>query len=101
MRFSTIVTIAAAVAVVAGLVLTISNGGVPVEAAIARTGEIRQFVDDRGKTRLPQTYLITMPYDARIEAINLTEGTPVTEGQVVARVVPQDVQLSVAAATAA
>ena len=57
----------------------------PVEAAIVRTGEIREFVDERGKTRLPETYLITMPYDARIEPIELAEGTPVKKGQVVAQ----------------
>jgi HlyD family secretion protein len=67
--------------------------GLPVETAQVRYGEIRQFVDEEGKTRLPKTYLVTMPYDGRIESIDLTEGTPVSEGQVVARVVPVDLEL--------
>ena len=49
----------------------------PVEAAAVVRGPIREFVDERGKTRLPQTYNITMPFDGRISAIDLIEGTPV------------------------
>ena len=40
----------------------------------SRCGAIREFVDEQAKTRLPQTYLITMPFTGRIEAIELTEG---------------------------
>lgn len=67
--------------------------GLPVETAKVRYGPIRQFVDEEGKTRLPKTYLVTMPYDGRIESIDLAEGTPVSQGQVVARVVPVDLEL--------
>ena len=90
-------------AVVAGLVgmVTLMNGGVPVEAAAVQRSSIREFVDERGKTRLPQVYNITMPFDGRIAAIDLVEGMPVYEGQVVARVVPSDLDLLVEAATAA
>ena len=67
--------------------------GLPVETTQVSYGPIRQFVDEEGKTRLPKTYLITMPYDGRIESIDLAEGTPVSEGQVVARIVPVDLDL--------
>jgi HlyD family secretion protein len=77
------------------------GGGEPVQAARAVRGPIRQYVDERGKTRLPRTYLITMPLTARIETIELIEGAPVTKDQVVARVVPEDMQLAVNAARAA
>jgi HlyD family secretion protein len=90
--------IAAAVAVVlVGLVIVraIIGSGVPVEAAPAARGSIREFVDERGKTRLPQTYNITMPFDGRIAAIDLIEGTPVYQGQVVAQVLRSDLDLSV------
>jgi HlyD family secretion protein len=77
------------------------NGGVPVESVETRTTSIQEYIDEEAKTRLAETYRLTMPFAARIEAIDLVEGTPVTQGQVVARVVPQDQDLQVAAATAA
>ncbi len=74
---------------------------VPVEVAAVTTGDIREFVEERGKTRLPKEHLITMPFDGRIAAIDLTEGAPVSQGEVVARIVPKDVELSVHRAQAA
>jgi HlyD family secretion protein len=89
-------------AVIAGLAIvrTTMTSGVPVEAAPAVRGPIREFVDERGKTRLPQTYNITMPFDGRIAAIELIEGAPVYQGQVVAQVVRSDLDLSIDLATA-
>lgn len=40
--------------------------GVPVEAAKVTRGDIRQYVDEEAKTRLADTYLMTMPYNGRI-----------------------------------
>ena len=69
------------------------SSGVPVKAARAKTDRIREFVDERATTRLPVTYLITMPYNGRIEPITLVEGTPVNRGDPVAQIVPQDLDL--------
>jgi HlyD family secretion protein len=91
--------VAAIVAVAVGG--TMIGGGVTVEAARARTSTIRETIDERGKTRLPRVYNITMPFTGRIEEITLVEGTPVKKDQVVAQVVPEDLELSMAAATAA
>ena len=91
--------------VVAGLLVYAMVGGfsraVPVEAARARMGSIREFVDEQAKTRLPKTHLITMPFTGRIEAITLTEGARVEQGQVVAQIVPRDLKLAVDQAAAA
>jgi HlyD family secretion protein len=76
------------------------NGGLPVEVAVAERGPIREFVDERGKTRLPQAYNLTMPFDGRISPIEFMEGAPVYKGQVVAQIVPSDLDLSVEAASA-
>ena len=73
----------------------------PVEVARVGRGEIRAFIDEQGQTRLPQTYLITMPFDGRIEPIDLVEGQPVSRGQVVARLVPLDLDLNYEEAHAA
>ncbi|MDZ4818578.1 MAG: HlyD family efflux transporter periplasmic adaptor subunit, partial [Planctomycetota bacterium] len=77
------------------------KNGTPVEAAAAKVGPVRETIDERGKTRLPRVYDISMPINGRVEAINLVEGTPVKRDQVVARVVPADLKLTVDAATAA
>ena len=77
------------------------NGGLTVETAAVEYGPIREFVDEEGKTRLPRTYLITMPYNGRIEAIDLVEGSPVSQGQVVAKIVEADLELDLKTAEAA
>jgi HlyD family secretion protein len=95
--------VAIVLVLVAGAILAASviNGGVPVEVAVARRGPIAEFIDERGKTRLPEVHSITMPYTARIEPITLIEGAEVYRGQIVAQVVPLDMKLSLDAATAA
>jgi HlyD family secretion protein len=97
--------------IIAGLILIVGvaavaagigafGSGPPVEAAKVRKGPIQEFVDERGKTRLPQVYSITMPFDGRIAPIQLVEGTAVKQGEVVAQVVPLDLKLSHASADA-
>jgi len=83
----------------AGVAAALSRG-VVVEAASASRGEIRQFVDERAKTRLPETYLITMPYNGRIEPISLVEDDRVRKGQIVAQLVQPDLDNTLAQAQA-
>lgn len=95
---------AAAILFAAILVYMLMGGfsrGVAVEASQAKTGVIREFIDEQAKTRLPQTYLVTMPFSGRIEPITLTEGTAVEKGQVVAQMVARDLKLAVEQANAA
>ena len=97
-----IVWVALAIAVIAGgwWLNRQFDAGVSVEAARAQMGPIRQFVDEQAVTRLPKTHLITMPYDGRILSIDLAEGTPVSQGQVVAETSPVDRDIELAAAQA-
>jgi HlyD family secretion protein len=95
-----ILVVAVAVAGVAAVGFTSLSSGTPVEAAPARRAPIREYIDEEGKTRLAETYLVTMPYNGRVEPIELVEGTPVTKGQVVARVSPLDIELGKATAQA-
>lgn len=101
MRTWAIVALGLVVVCLAGWSFASMSSGVPVEAAKVVRGPIREYVDEEAKTRLAETYLVTMPYAGRIEAINLVEGTKVKAGQVVARIVPRDLELSVQAAQAA
>jgi len=95
-------------AIAGGIVYSMS-AAVPVETAVAAVGPIREFVDERGMTRLPKTYLITMPAAGRIEAITLSEGAAVRKPENpgeretgwVARIVPRDLELAEEQATAA
>lgn len=81
--------------VVGGAAYSAATSATVVELAPARRADIREFVDEQAVTRLPLTHLITMPFDGRVEAIDLAEGAAVTKGQVVAQVVPFDLELSV------
>ncbi len=94
-----------AATVIAAAVMGVSAwspwSAIAVESVEVREGPIREFVDERGKTRLPETYLITMPIAGRVEAVTLREGDAVEEGQTVARLVPLDVDLTVEEARAA
>lgn len=74
--------------------------GLTVGAARASYGPIEEFVDEQAVTRLPHTDLITMPFSSRIEPITLVEGTRVRQGQVVAQLVRQDLDLAVEQAQA-
>lgn len=75
--------------------------GVPVQTERVHRGEIQEYVDERGKTRLSHIYDITMPFTGRLEKIDLTEGDAVEAGQVVAQVVTSDLTNEVAEAQAA
>lgn len=101
MKTKFIVAAVVIVGVVVFAVASIVNGGKPVDAVAVERGPIREFVEERGKTRLPQVYQVTMPYDARIAAIEIIEGTPVSQGQVLAQIIPADRELAVLAAKSA
>lgn len=77
------------------------SSGLPVQTAQVTRGPIREFVDERGKTRLPEDHLITMPFAGRVESIGLIEGETVTAGQIVARISATDIEEEVAEARAA
>ncbi len=76
------------------------RSGVPVQAAHVDRGKISEFIDERGKTRLPRIYRITMPQAGWIQEITLQEGTPVKEGQIVAQIAAEDLDTAVAEARA-
>ncbi len=85
------------VGVVAWRAVESATSGVPVEARTVERGTVREFVDERAKTRLPETQLITMPFAGRVadEPLGqLHEGMAVQTGDVLARIMEVDLQLS-------
>ena len=101
MQYWKLILLGVVVVAVAGAGFTSLSRGVPVEAAKVTRADIRQYVDEEAKTRLADTYLMTMPYNGRISAIDLVEGSPVAKGQLIAQIVPLDSDLNIAAAQAA
>jgi len=101
MRWTWIIIGVLVAAGIGGLVAAQMLHREPIEAARIVRGEIRQYVDERAVTRLPKVYQITMPYDGRINAIELEPNQRVREGQVVAQVVQKDLDAAVEAAQAA
>jgi HlyD family secretion protein len=80
-------------AIVAVAVLSVAffrSPGQRVEAAAVAVGEIREFVDEQGTTALPRTYVVTMPFEGRLEPISLSAGDRVKKGDPVAQIVPKD-----------
>jgi HlyD family secretion protein len=72
-----------------------------VEVATVEAGLVQEFIEEPAKTRLPRTHLISMPFEGLIQPIALEEGDQVSQGQVVAELVPQDLQIRVDEAAAA
>ncbi len=98
-----LIAVLAAVLALAVLGYTL-RGGVPVRVVEVGRATIRQYVDERAETRLPHTYLITMPFSGRLDAEpidRLHEGARVAQGQLVARTVQDDVDIAVRQAQAA
>lgn len=93
-RWVVVSTLLVMIAVTAGIAAVL-NSGVSVQLAPARRGEIREYIDERGKTRIQRIYTISMPQAGRIQEITLAEGTQVQKGQVVAQIVSKDLETEV------
>jgi len=76
----------AALAVVLVLVYTLRPTRVPVELTPAVRGPLRVTIDEEGRTRVRDRYVVVAPVAGRVARITLEEGAPVTRGTVVAQV---------------
>ncbi len=101
MKLGMTLALLAALAIVGWIVWQANSQGQDVEAAAVTRGEIREFVDEQGVTSLPRTYVITMPFEGRLEPISLSEGEHVQRGEVVAQIVTKDLAEEVAVARTA
>ncbi len=101
MRVRWLIVVVAVLAVAGGLAAQRLLRLPVVEVVAASRDRIAQYVDERGITRLEQTYPIAMPASGRVAAITLVPGSRVSRGQVVAEMVQTDLNLAVAEAEAA
>lgn len=75
----------AGVAAAGFLVYTFRPTPIPVEVAAVTRGALRVTIDEEGRTRVRDRYVVVAPAAGRIARIALEEGAPVTRGMVVAR----------------
>lgn len=77
-----------AIAVIALLVIAMMPDPVPVDTVEVTSGELVVTVDEKGQTRVRERYVVAAPVAGDLGRIELREGDAVTEGQIVATLVP-------------
>jgi HlyD family secretion protein len=78
-----------AVAVVVALVVAAWPKPVPVELAVARRGPMEVTIDEAGRTRVRDRYLVLAPLGGDLARVTLRPGDKVERGDVLATIVPQ------------
>jgi HlyD family secretion protein len=71
-------------AAAAGMVMLFMPGPVDVDTAPVSIGPMQVTVDEDGETRAHDRYVVSAPVAGRVSRIELHEGDPVKQGQVVA-----------------
>lgn len=61
---------------------------VPVDLVPVRRAPLRVTVDEDGRTRVTDRYVVSSPLSGNLARIELDPGAPVEDGQVIARLVP-------------
>lgn len=79
---------AAGVALVALLAWAFAPRPVEVELATAALGRFEATIDEDGRTRLADRYVVSAPLAGRVARIGLREGDPVEAGAAVATITP-------------
>lgn len=91
-RQSRIGWILAAIGVLAALVIAFRPGRVPVETATVTTGLLQETLDEEGKTRMHDHFIIAAPIAGKLRRIELHAGDPVRPGEVVAWIDPAPIE---------
>ena len=63
---------------------------VPIDVAVAHVGPLEITVEEDGRTRVRERYVVFAPISGNLERIALDAGATVTRGEVVARIAPPD-----------
>lgn len=91
-RWGWAAAVAAAILVVGLGILAEINKKTPVRTAVAKTGTIQFYIEERGRTSLPHIYHVTMPMQGRVLPIKVEEGDAVKTGDIVVRLEDLDWQ---------
>jgi HlyD family secretion protein len=80
--------------VVAGLVYAFMPEPVEVDLVAVERGDVRVTVDEDGKTRIREKYVVSAPLNGRILRIGMDPGDPVTAGKTLLTMIePRDPEL--------
>lgn len=82
-----------ALAAVAGIIWLLMPKPVPVETAAVTKGRFVASVDEDGKTRVRQRYVVAAPLAGRLTRVRLKAGDPVAADDVVAAILPSPAPL--------
>jgi HlyD family secretion protein len=75
------------------LALSMRPHPLPVDVAKVARGPMRVTIDEDGRTQVKRRYLVSAPLQGKLLRIELKAGDRVTEGMVLARLVPADAPL--------
>ena len=78
----------AALGVLAAVAIAFRPAAVPVELGSVVRGDLRVTVDEEGKTRIRDRFVVSAPATGRLLRVQLKEGDAVRDGDVVARLEP-------------
>jgi HlyD family secretion protein len=70
--------------IVAGLVVAFRRAAVPVETAAVTRGPLREVIEEEGKTRMHDHFLVAATVNGKLRRIELHAGDPVRVGEVLA-----------------
>lgn len=84
--------LAMALALALAIWFLLRPGAVKVDFARVTRGPIRAAVEEEGKTRVVERYVVSMPVAGRVRRIVLEEGVPVGEGDSVAEIDPLELR---------
>ena len=80
-----------------GALYVLAQGrSVPVDVAVIGRGPIRSYVEEEGRTRVLDRFVVSAPVGGRLYRVDLDEGDAVESGQVLARVDPLALRSAVA-----
>lgn len=82
--------IALAVLAAGGLAWMMRPTAVPVETAAVTRGPLEVWVEEQGRTRVREVYIVSAPLTGKTVRIDLHAGDPVAAGQTVALIRPAD-----------
>jgi HlyD family secretion protein len=86
--FSRVIMALVAAGIVAAVVVASLPKPVPVEAAAATRGPLKVTVDEDGRTRVKDRYVVSAPLLGSLARIELKPGDRVAEGGIVGRLLP-------------
>ncbi len=77
-----------ALLVIAGVVWSLLPRPIPVELAVVAKGRFVATVDEDGKTRVRERYVVSAPLSGRLSRVQLKVGDRVKDGDVIATIIP-------------